>query len=386
MSLDPVVLYSALPPKAIAYLRRLVLQNLNCLQPLTEVAWHEMTGDSLGLHYNTPHYQQLSPEEEIDCQALHDLIVQHQTCLQDQGWNHPQLLALETTIFEQLGYRFDRQACARRYHIVLVDDQPETVQLLSAILRKQGHKVTLLRAMLDVTDKIRELQPDLLVLDVMMPFIDGYTVCQQVKADPELSDIPIVFMSALQNPLDKIKAFRVGGADYLVKPLQYEEVVTRIEHQLHIKRLQDHLVQKNQRFQQEVQEHNHNSRLLELVACAFNQQPDYVLVIAQDGQILYASTSASTYLGYSQAELLKLKFYHLYAPLLPQQMLLIRQTLHQESILTLRQVHHIGKQGDWLPIYLKLFSFQIDHRFYGCAVIRALQKKANPVLTDSVST
>ncbi|MGA1283574.1 MAG: response regulator [Prochlorothrix sp.] len=297
---------------------------------------------------------------------------QHQVCLQEQGWNHPQLLAVETSIFEQLGYQFSSETYAQRHHILLVDDQPETVQLLSAILRKQGHYTTILRSPLEAVDKVRELGPDLIVLDVMMPFMDGYTVCQQIKEDPQISNIPIVFISALQNPIDKIKAFRVGGADYLVKPLQYEEVVTRIEHQLHITRLQNHLIQKNQRFQQEVQEHHQNQHLVELVTRAFDRQQDYILVVAQDGQILYASPSTSDHLGYSPTELLKLKFYHLHAPLLPQQMFLIRQTLHQESILTLRRVHHISKQGHWLPIYLKLFSFQLDHHFYGCLVAHCL--------------
>lgn len=366
MSLDPVVLSSALPPKAIAYLRRFVLQNLHRLQSLANPAWHDVMGsDTPGGHDRAP---ALSAEETIAAQALQTLMEQHQACLQAQGWSHPQLLGLEAEIFAQLGYRLDRDVGHREHHIALIDDQPETIQLLSAILRKQGHRTTILKSPHEAVDRIREIQPDLIILDTMMPFVDGYTVCQQIKADPDIVDIPIVFMSAVQNPLDKIKAFRLGGADYLVKPLQYEEVMTRIEHQLRLKDLQDYLTEKNQRFQQEVQEYHQSMQVLELVTRALNQQRDYVLVVKGDGQIIYSSQSTSVHLGYSPAELLKLKFYHLHAPLLPQQVSLIRQTLQQESILTLPRVHHVCKNGEWLAISLKLFSFQMDHCLYGCLV------------------
>jgi len=80
-----------------------------------------------------------------------------------------------------------------------------------------------------------------ILLDIMMPGLDGYQVCERLKADEKMRDIPVIFMSAIHEPLDKVRAFAVGGVDYLTKPIQNEELLVRIEHQLTLRRLQDQL-------------------------------------------------------------------------------------------------------------------------------------------------
>ncbi|MBE9030052.1 response regulator [filamentous cyanobacterium LEGE 11480] len=129
--------------------------------------------------------------------------------------------------------------------ILIVDDTPENLQLLSRALLEQTYEV---RAVLNgpmALSAIRNDPPDLILLDIKMPGMDGYEVCRQLKADVKTRDIPIIFLSALDDSLDKVKAFRVGGADYVTKPFQTEEVLARVKHQLIIYRLNQQIIEQN---------------------------------------------------------------------------------------------------------------------------------------------
>ena len=122
--------------------------------------------------------------------------------------------------------------------ILIVDDQPENLQLLSEALSGRHYE---LRRVLNGQLALQVAQfdpPDLILLDIRMPDVDGYEVCRQLKANEQTRDIPVIFLSALDDPLDKVKAFEVGGADYVSKPFQVLEVLARVDHQLQIKQLQ----------------------------------------------------------------------------------------------------------------------------------------------------
>lgn len=145
-------------------------------------------------------------------------------------------------------------------HILIVDDVPENVQLLSSALSKEGYKV---RGVLSGEMAIRALNslPDLILLDIMMPGIDGYEVCRRLKDSPHTCDIPVIFLSALSDVTDKVKSFEMGGVDYITKPFQLKEVRARVGHQLKIQQLQKQLIaqaevlsEKNARLQQEIRE------------------------------------------------------------------------------------------------------------------------------------
>src|SRR5689334_18199379 len=122
--------------------------------------------------------------------------------------------------------------------ILVVDDTPENLHLLSNLLTAQGYKV---RSVTKGSSAIRGAQsapPDLILLDISMPEMDGYEVCQQLKGSDRTRDIPIIFISAMDSVFDKVKAFSVGGVDYITKPFQVQEVLARIETHLHLRRLQ----------------------------------------------------------------------------------------------------------------------------------------------------
>ncbi|MBE9129574.1 response regulator [Coleofasciculus sp. LEGE 07092] len=139
-------------------------------------------------------------------------------------------------------------------NILIVDDTPENLQLLSATLSERGYKV---RGVVKGQMAIRAAKsapPDLILLDIRMPEMDGYQVCEHLKADPTTVEIPVIFISALDEVLDKVRAFAIGGIDYITKPFQVEEVLARVENQLTIRRLSQKLQAQNQQLQQEIQE------------------------------------------------------------------------------------------------------------------------------------
>jgi DNA-binding response OmpR family regulator len=122
--------------------------------------------------------------------------------------------------------------------IMVVDDQPANLKLLEDMLGRQGYCVrSFPRGRLALAAATLN-PPDLILLDVNMPEMDGYQVCAQLKSDAGLSSIPVIFLSALTETADKVKALRCGGADYITKPFQFDEVQARVETQLELYRLQ----------------------------------------------------------------------------------------------------------------------------------------------------
>ncbi|XGV98710.1 MAG: response regulator [Leptolyngbya sp. BL-A-14] len=146
--------------------------------------------------------------------------------------------------------------------ILIIDDSPDNLRALSIILTKRGYKVRCATSGAMALASVKNLPPDLILLDIRMPVLDGYEVCQQLKADSQTREIPIIFLSAANDLDGKIKAFEVGGVDYIAKPFQMKEVLARITNQLTIQRLQNQLVEQNQRLQKEVDEHRQTEAAL----------------------------------------------------------------------------------------------------------------------------
>lgn len=129
--------------------------------------------------------------------------------------------------------------------ILIVDDTPDNLRLLSAMLTKQGFEVRkALTGQAAITSALADA-PNLILLDIKMPTMNGYEVCQQLKANPCTEQIPVIFISALDDVIDKVKAFAAGGVDYVTKPFQEAEVLARINNQLNLQRLQKQLIEQN---------------------------------------------------------------------------------------------------------------------------------------------
>ncbi len=132
-------------------------------------------------------------------------------------------------------------------NILIVDDTPDTMRLLSTILTKQGYEVGKARNGQMALKAAKIALPDIILLDINMPNMNGYEVCEHLKADDQTKEILVIFISALDEVLDKVKAFKIGGVDYITKPFQGEEVLARVENHLKLRTLSKALQREQQK-------------------------------------------------------------------------------------------------------------------------------------------
>lgn len=119
--------------------------------------------------------------------------------------------------------------------ILLVDDTPRNLQVLGASLSKQGHKIYTATNGVQALEKIPTIQPDLVLLDIMMPEMDGLETCRKIKDDPAISDVPIIFLTAKTETDDIVEGFAVGAVDYVTKPFNSAELLARVDTQLELR-------------------------------------------------------------------------------------------------------------------------------------------------------
>ncbi len=195
--------------------------------------------------------------------------------------------------------------------ILAIDDTPENLALLSQMLTDKGYKV---RSVTKGSTAIRGAifaPPDLILLDVKMPEMNGYEVCQQLKANDRTRDIPIIFISALGDVFDKVKAFQVGGVDYITKPFQIEEVLARLDTHLTIRHLQIKLEVQNSQLQQQIAE---KTAAEDKFAKAFRACPNPIAIATYDsGQVLEINKSFMQMSGYKAAEVINHKIAEIYS-------------------------------------------------------------------------
>jgi DNA-binding response OmpR family regulator len=152
-------------------------------------------------------------------------------------------------------------------NILIVDDTTVNLRLLTRLLAGQGYKVRPATGGQQAITAARSMPPDLVLLDIMMPGMDGYEVCRQLKNHQKTRDIPIIFISALDETTDKINGFKAGGVDYITKPFQPEEVLARVNTHLTLRRLHRQLQAANQVLQQQNWElETRNTELKEALA------------------------------------------------------------------------------------------------------------------------
>ena len=135
---------------------------------------------------------------------------------------------------------------SQQYLILIVDDNPTNIKVLSGFLKENGFKVLVFRDSESTLQMVPKISPDLILLDVMMPEIDGFELCRRLKESPATQDIPVIFMTALSDTVDKVKGLTIGGVDYITKPIQYEEVLARINVHLRLYSLTKQLQESKQ--------------------------------------------------------------------------------------------------------------------------------------------
>ena len=138
--------------------------------------------------------------------------------------------------------------------ILVIDDNPSNLSVINQYLEDNGFEVMIARDGDDGVVKAARGLPDLILLDVMMPGMDGFETCRQLKGESLTRDIPVLFMTALDSVEDKLKGFDAGGVDYIVKPFNEREAIARINTHLKIRKLQQDLEEKNRRLEKAMNE------------------------------------------------------------------------------------------------------------------------------------
>ncbi len=158
--------------------------------------------------------------------------------------------------------------------LLLVDDTPTNIGVLFEYLTQNGFKVLVAQDGESALEQLQFSRPDLILLDVLMPGIDGFETCRRLKAQPATKDIPVIFMTALAETVDKVRGFEVGAVDYITKPIQHEELLARVTAHLTIRKLQASLIQQNEALQREIAErerlHGEKNYLQEEIKTHYN--------------------------------------------------------------------------------------------------------------------
>jgi len=136
--------------------------------------------------------------------------------------------------------------------ILVVDDTPTNAKVLFDVLKDAGFRVLLAQTGESALEKLQVITPDIILLDIMMPGIDGFETCRRLKASESTKDIPVIFMTALSETTNKVQGFKLGAVDYLTKPLQQEEVLARVNAHLRVRNLNRELQQLNQTLEHQV--------------------------------------------------------------------------------------------------------------------------------------
>ncbi|RCJ37926.1 diguanylate phosphodiesterase [Nostoc minutum NIES-26] len=138
--------------------------------------------------------------------------------------------------------------------ILIIDDMADNLRVLSSLLTREGYNVRKALNWQMALSACQTVLPDLILLDIMMPEVDGYEVCQRFKAWDLTADIPIIFISALDDVFDKVKAFRIGGVDYITKPFEFEEVLVRVQNQMALRAARLEILTLNAELEQRVKQ------------------------------------------------------------------------------------------------------------------------------------
>ncbi len=193
-------------------------------------------------------------------------------------------------------------------NIFLVDDNQINLRVLSGILSNQGYDVRPATSGEMALSAIQVRLPDLILLDIRMPGMSGYELCERLKADEDTRAIPVIFISALDEVVDKVKGFSLGAVDYITKPFQEEEVLARVEMHLKLQTLQKDLQKRNVQLQTDIVERKRAEKALgeserRLRDIAFSMA-DWIWEVDENGVYTYCSEKIKDILGYAREEII----------------------------------------------------------------------------------
>ena len=186
--------------------------------------------------------------------------------------------------------------------ILIVDDTPTNLEMLFDFLGNSGFKVLIAEDGESAIERAEYAPPDLILLDVLMPGIDGFETCRRLKANELTKEIPVIFMTALSETVDKVRGLNLGAVDYVTKPLQHEEVLARINLHLSLQNLTKTLQEQNLRLEQEIQERQRKEQKIREQAALLDITTDAILVQDLSSKILFCNKGAERLYGWTAEE------------------------------------------------------------------------------------
>lgn len=198
---------------------------------------------------------------------------------------------------------------SKRSQVLIVDDYPTNIKVLSDLLIEYGFEVLIARDGMNALQKLQRISPDIILLDVLMPGIDGFETCQRLKEQESTRDIPVIFMTALSDPVDKIKGLSLGAVDYITKPFQQEEVLARVNTHLRIRHLTKQLEEQNAQLRDEARSRQLAEASLRLseekFVKAFRSNPGPMMILTlEEGRVLEVNQNFCKILEYPPEALL----------------------------------------------------------------------------------
>ncbi|TAN70831.1 MAG: response regulator [Methylobacter sp.] len=267
------------------------------------------------------------------------------------------------------------------FTILIVDDTPSNLSVVVDLLEESGYNVAIAQDGEEGLQRAQLLQPDLILLDVMLPGADGFEICRRLKAAEETRDIPVIFMTALVATERKVNGFDVGGVDYITKPLQIDEIIARVGTHLKLRAAQKRLEEQNaqlqncreqlerrvaactaelkasnQQLRMEISEHKRTGQQLLMMDFALNRMREAAYLIDRQLQFIYVNDEACRALGYSREELLKMTMYDIDPDATHEEMTATRD---QDGLVVIER-RHKTKEGAVFSVEIHITSFEYE--------------------------
>lgn len=276
--------------------------------------------------------------------------------------------------------------------VLIVDDTPSNLQLVVGMLESRGYRVLVAQDGEEGLRRARYVLPDLILLDVMMPGADGFEICRCLKACDDTRNIPVIFMTALAETEQKVKGFEAGAVDYVTKPLQFAEVMARVDTHLKLHAAQRQLemqneelerrvearaaqlIEGNRLLQAEIVAHKQAQERLALVDFALNQVSEAAYMMDEHARFCYVNDQACRALGYDRETLLTMDAIDIDTDCSPAVWEEYWRQLKQHGSLSLERRHRT-RNGDLIPVEVNANYFEYRGVAYNLALVRDIGER-----------
>ncbi len=288
-----------LTPTVAYYIRKLLRQNIDQLKSVI-AAGAGMTADPMSDLDAVLDSLYLEDDKiKAVAQQLETLALSHQSLSAQGSRYRREVQSHAEKIFWLLGFKYHQPT--QQGKVLVVDDAADNTHLLTRILRREGYEVQVARSGREALGCLLSFTPDLIFLDVVMPGMSGFDVCQELKKSHRHGNIPVVFVSAVTDVDQKVQAFKAGAADYITKPFHPDEMLTRTAYQLELVTMRNRLEEQNVRLQSEIQERRQAEAQYRSI---FDNAVDGMFQSTPEGHYIRVNQSLAQLYGYDDASAL----------------------------------------------------------------------------------